>query len=106
MAHSSEIDPLEEITMPDSGLSVAHINLARGYRGGERQTQLLVEGLSAAGWRQKLVARRGELLAQRCAAIDGLELVEVPARVLSSRPTPGTSQLSSRLPRTGVSTGG
>ena len=84
MAHSFEIDPLEEITMPDSGLSVAHINLARGYRGGERQTQLLAEGLSAAGWRQKLVARRGELLAQRCAAIDGLELVEVPGNVLSA----------------------
>lgn len=70
--------------MPESGLSVAHLNLARGYRGGERQTQLLVEGLAALGWRQKLVARRGELLAQKCASIDRLELIQVPGNVLSA----------------------
>ena len=70
--------------MPDIGLSVAHINLSRGYRGGERQTQLLVEGLAAMGWRQKLVARRGDLLAKRCANIAGLKLVEVSGNVLSA----------------------
>ena len=70
--------------MPESGLSVAHVNLARGFRGGERQTQLLVEGLAALGWRPTLVARRGELLAQKCASIDGLELVQVPGNVLSA----------------------
>jgi glycosyltransferase involved in cell wall biosynthesis len=70
--------------MPDIGLSVAHINLARGYRGGERQTQLLIEGLSAMGWRQKLVARRGELLAKSCVNIDELELVEVSGNAFSA----------------------
>ena len=70
--------------MPDIGLSVAHINLARGYRGGERQTQLLIEGLSAMGWRQKLVARRGELLAKSCVNINELELVEVSGNVFSA----------------------
>jgi len=72
------------MSMPDIGLSVAHINLARGYRGGERQTQLLLEGLSTMGWRQKLIARRGELLAERCASIDGLEITEVSGNVLAA----------------------
>lgn len=70
--------------MSASGPSVAHINLARGYRGGERQTQVLIECLSKMDWRQKLVARRGELLAKKCASIDGLELVEVPGNVVSA----------------------
>lgn len=70
--------------MPASGVPIAHINLARGYRGGERQTQVLVECLSKLGWRQKLVARRGELLAQRCASIDNLQVVEVPGNVISA----------------------
>lgn len=65
-------------------MRVGHINLSRGYRGGERQTQLLIEGLSAHGWSQKLIARRSEELAKRCASIDGLELVEVPGNILSA----------------------
>ena len=72
------------MVMADTGLSVAHINLARGYRGGERQTQLLAEELSVMGWQQKLVARRGDLLAKRCADIPELELVEVAGNVLSA----------------------
>jgi glycosyltransferase involved in cell wall biosynthesis len=70
--------------MGTNGMRVAHINLARGFRGGERQTQLLVEGLAGHGWRQKLVARRGEPLAERCQGIDGLELVTVPNNVISA----------------------
>jgi len=62
---------------------VAHVNLARGYRGGERQTQLLIEGLAEQGWRQRLVARRGESLARHCTAIVGLDTVEVAGNVIA-----------------------
>lgn len=62
---------------------VAHINLARGYRGGERQTQLLIESLQEIGWRQILVARRDELLAQQCEHITGLDLRAVAGNVIS-----------------------
>lgn len=69
--------------MADDRIRVAHINLARGYRGGERQTQLLIEGLAERGWSQSLIARRGEALARRCAGTTGLETVEVAGNVVA-----------------------
>jgi glycosyltransferase involved in cell wall biosynthesis len=44
---------------------IVHVNTARGYRGGERQTELLIRGLSSRGLSQTLVARRGAPLASR-----------------------------------------
>lgn len=70
--------------MARNGIHIAHINLARGFRGGERQTQLLVEGLASRGWHQKLVVRKDESLAKRCANIDGVELQTVPGNVISA----------------------
>jgi glycosyltransferase involved in cell wall biosynthesis len=55
---------------PSMGPTIAHVNIARGYRGGERQTELLVRGLAARGVRQVLVARRGGALASRVADVD------------------------------------
>ncbi len=49
---------------------VAHVNVARGYRGGERQTELLIRGLSKKGVEQVLVARRDQPLAERLAGDD------------------------------------
>jgi glycosyltransferase involved in cell wall biosynthesis len=46
-------------------ITIAHVNVARGYRGGERQTELLIRELERAGLKQVLVARRGEPLASR-----------------------------------------
>ncbi|MDH4316160.1 MAG: glycosyltransferase family 4 protein [Gammaproteobacteria bacterium] len=46
-------------------MRIAHINLARSYRGGERQTELLAMGLAEMGLEQIVVARRGGQLAQR-----------------------------------------
>jgi glycosyltransferase involved in cell wall biosynthesis len=51
-------------------LRVAHINLARGYRGGERQTELLIRGLAGSGIRQVLIARRDSPLIDRLADVD------------------------------------
>ena len=45
-------------------LTVAHVNLAHGYRGGERQTELLIRAL-AGSVRQVLVGRRGASLIGR-----------------------------------------
>jgi glycosyltransferase involved in cell wall biosynthesis len=63
--------------------SIAHINLAPGYRGGERQTELLIRALADSGWRQCLVARRDAPLAASCAGIDGLEIRPVRNNVVS-----------------------
>jgi glycosyltransferase involved in cell wall biosynthesis len=46
-------------------IRVAHVNVARGFRGGERQTELLARGLDASAVSQVLVARRGGALAGR-----------------------------------------
>jgi glycosyltransferase involved in cell wall biosynthesis len=61
---------------------ICHINLARGFRGGERQTELLVLGLSRLGWQQVLIARRGGELAARCQGIDGLTVRESSGSVI------------------------
>ena len=41
--------------------------LRRGYRGGERQTELLIREFARRTFAQRLVARRGEPLASRLA---------------------------------------
>jgi glycosyltransferase involved in cell wall biosynthesis len=63
---------------------IAHVNLARGFRGGERQTELLVRELAACGWPQRLVARRGEPLAARLGGTAGVEISEVSGNVLAA----------------------
>ncbi len=56
---------------------ICHLNLAPGYRGGERQTELLIRELAARGMAQRLVARRGGPLAEACSDVDGLDVREV-----------------------------
>ena len=56
-----------------SEVRVLHVNLARGFRGGERQTQLLIEALSGLGVRQLLAARHDSPLIARLADVPGLE---------------------------------
>lgn len=63
---------------------VCHVNLARGLRGGERQTELLIRELAARGWQQRLVARKKSLLAQRLSDVAQLEVVEVPSNPLAA----------------------
>ena len=63
---------------------IAHVNLARGYRGGERQTEILVRGLCGRDWRQVVVGRRGEPLAQRLRDIPGVEVREAGNNALSA----------------------
>ena len=51
--------------MPTKTLTVAHVNVAHGYRGGERQTELLVHALAGSEFRQILVAKSGAPLIER-----------------------------------------
>lgn len=59
-------------------MRIAHVNLAAGFRGGERQTELLVRDLAGAGFRQLLIARRNRALARR--------MRDSPVEVLEVRP--------------------
>lgn len=56
---------------------VCHVNLARGYRGGERQTELLIRGLAERGVRQRLVARAQQPLSERLRDVPGLEICAI-----------------------------
>ncbi|MGB1581318.1 MAG: glycosyltransferase family 4 protein [Nevskiales bacterium] len=56
---------------------ICHINLARGFRGGERQTELLIRALAELGYAQRLIARKGEPLQQQLADLPGLQRVEL-----------------------------
>jgi glycosyltransferase involved in cell wall biosynthesis len=62
-------------------LKIAHVNVARGYRGGERQTELLIRALRGVDAEQVLVARRGAPLASRLA--DAVEVRAVSGSTFS-----------------------
>ena len=49
-------------------MRILQINLERGWRGGERQTLLILQGLQSKGHEVELLARTGSALAQRAAA--------------------------------------
>mgnify|MGYP000058914320 CR=1 FL=1 len=74
---------------------ICHLNLAPGYRGGERQTQLLMRELARRGYSQRLVARRGSELPRYCDDIEGLEnpTSEVLARWIWQQLQPSLPQL-------------
>ncbi len=56
---------------------IVHANFAKGFRGGERQTQLLIESLSEDNYSQKLLVRKNSQLAQRCKDIKNLQIIEL-----------------------------
>lgn len=64
-------------------MRVAHLNLARGFRGGERQTELLIRGLANSELEQILVARRNSPLMGRLADQD-VEFRPVSGGMLSA----------------------
>lgn len=63
---------------------ICHLNLARGYRGGERQMELLIRELARNGRTQRLVVRKGSPLVARCADIDSLEIREVASNPVTA----------------------
>jgi len=63
---------------------VTHISLASGYRGGERQVELLVRELARRGIAQRLVTGPGNQLAVRCAGLPHLEIREVASNPVAA----------------------
>jgi glycosyltransferase involved in cell wall biosynthesis len=61
-------------------MRIAHVNVARNFRGGERQTELLMHSLASRGVQQCLVARRGSVLEQRFGGFD-IELKSVSGQL-------------------------
>lgn len=57
--------------------TITHINFAKGFRGGERQTLLLIEELSNLNYPQKLLVRKNSDLIFRCKDIQNLSIIEV-----------------------------
>lgn len=57
-------------------MRIAHVNLAKGFRGGERQTALLIEGLAnRSNLQQVLVCRTDSPLRERLAHVANLRFV-------------------------------
>ncbi|CAA6819156.1 MAG: Glycosyltransferase [uncultured Sulfurovum sp.] len=54
---------------------LVHLNFAKGYRGGERQTQLLIEALSQRGYVQTIVTREASQLAERLQGVKNLNII-------------------------------
>ena len=65
-------------------MRICHINLAKDYRGGERQTELLIRELAARGRTQRLIIREGNELASRCVDIDNLDIVQVASNPVAA----------------------
>lgn len=56
-------------------LTITHVNLARGFRGGERQTELLIQQLATHGVTQQLVCRGDSPLRSRLQGTSRLTFV-------------------------------
>ena len=65
-------------------VAICHLNLAPHYRGGERQTELLIRELAARDIAQRLVIKRGNTLKDRCSGIAGLQIREVSPNPLAA----------------------
>jgi glycosyltransferase involved in cell wall biosynthesis len=75
-------------------MRIAHINLAKGYRGGERQAELLIRALSGLGPEQVLIARPNCPLAERLGDA-GVEVRHCSGLVSAYRATRGVDVVHS-----------
>ncbi|HNP65150.1 MAG TPA: glycosyltransferase family 4 protein [Woeseiaceae bacterium] len=70
--------------MAEPDIDYCHLNLAKHYRGGERQTEILVRELASRGYSQRLVIKRGNSLKERCRDIPGLSVCEVASNPVAA----------------------
>ncbi|MDQ7047905.1 MAG: glycosyltransferase family 4 protein [Sulfurovum sp.] len=56
---------------------ITHLNFAKGFRGGERQTLLLIEELSRRGYRQKIITRKNSEFVKRLTGISNLKIIKI-----------------------------
>jgi len=57
--------------------TITHINFAKGFRGGEKQTFNLIEEFAKQGYQQKLILRKKSSLYTKCLNIKNLEIIEL-----------------------------
>ena len=67
-------------------MRIVHVNLARGYRGGERQTELLIRALAGMGVPQALWGRTGEPLLERLRDVPRLDRLALNPPYLGALP--------------------
>jgi len=59
-------------------VDITHINFAKGFRGGERQTLLLIEELAKKGYTQRFLMRKGnDYLLKKVQEIPYVEVIEI-----------------------------
>jgi len=58
-------------------MDITHLNFAKGFRGGERQTLLLVKELALRGHKQKIITRVNSDIADRLEGTKNLEIVRI-----------------------------
>ena len=75
-------------------MRIAHINLAKGYRGGERQAELLIRSLASLDLEQLLIARASCPLAERLADA-GIEIHHCSGLLSAFRATRGVDVVHS-----------
>ena len=75
-------------------MRIAHINLAKGYRGGERQAELLIRSLASLDVEQVLIARANCPLAERLADA-GIEIHHCSGLLSAFRATRGVDVVHS-----------
>ena len=63
---------------PREAPSIVQVNLAKGYRGGERQTEMLIKSLAESGLRQRLIVRENSPLIEKLKDVQNLETVGIP----------------------------
>jgi glycosyltransferase involved in cell wall biosynthesis len=68
-------------TQREDAAELCHINLAHGFRGGERQTELLIRALADTLPRQRLIARSDAPLTRRLQGVRGLTVTPVGGRL-------------------------
>ena len=56
---------------------ITHINFAKGFRGGERQTLLLIQELSNRGYSQQILTRQNSTLALKLQGIKNLDIIQI-----------------------------
>jgi len=58
-------------------LIICHINLSKVYRGGERQTEILIKELSKKNFCQKVYIRKNSILKKKLESISNLTIIEL-----------------------------
>ena len=61
-------------------LKICHVNLAKGFRGGERQTELLIRYFASNTEKQYLICRKSSPLIEHLKDVKNLTVIEVTSR--------------------------